>query len=120
MEDRWRVRPRAALQSLAQPPNVQVGLFPTFVVVADELLEELADSLELLAQSGAELTRAQSVPLGQLDVPFEPAPISTWSREALASDPLWAQARDLSRHTLAAFAWPVELPDPSHNTYVRG
>lgn len=106
---------RHSLQRLAQPPAAQVTLFPSLVVVGDELALAFDDALRAFRAATPEASAAQLRALQQLDEYLSelgPQNEALWIEPiALAVDPRWERVRGLARATLAAFHWPVEVSD---------
>lgn len=110
-----------AIQALAQPADVQRSLFPAFVVVGDELAEELGDALVDFENGGAALSPSQAGAIreldGYLDALSGPANLDFWDDPA---DARWERARRLAASALAAFGWPNLCPPRDGAVYVSG
>lgn len=107
---------RHSLQRLAQLPAAQVALFPSLVVLGDELARSFDDALRAFRASAHEASAAQLRSLQQLDDYLSELSGSQneafWIEPiALAVDPRWQQVRDLASAALAAFRWPAEAPE---------
>lgn len=108
---------RQSLQRLAQPPAVQVALFPSLALVGDELALGFHDALLAFRARVPEASAAQLAALQRLDDYLSELSGSQdesfWiERIALAMDARWEQVRSRARAALAAFSWPVEAPEP--------
>ena len=105
------------LQALAQTPEIQQGLYPGFVEVADELALEHEEALRSWIESGARdlATAGQLAAVGALDRQLEGMsdPVNAgllWSRDALASRPEWRAVRRLAGAALESLGWPNSPP----------
>lgn len=114
---------RHSLQKLAQPPAAQVALFPSLVVVGDELALGFDAALRAFRAAAPEASAPQLAALQQLEEYLRelsgPQNEAFWIEAiALAVDPRWARVRELSRAVLVAFHWPLELPEPVGASHV--
>jgi hypothetical protein len=106
-----------SLQAVAQPADVQLLLFPDFVVQTDEVMLDFDDALLLIkGELWSTLTPSQVEALIRIDDKmtemtreFDPNRIP---EDALRSDPQWEELRALAKQALMAFNWP-DLPPPS-------
>jgi hypothetical protein len=107
-----------ALQALAAPALEQCGLFPEWVVKANELALDFDHwASVMIGNYERELTEAQATGLKDIDRKLNAMTRSgadfdegLWDDPALHSSPHWAEVRVLAARTLAAFDWPVESP----------
>lgn len=107
---------RHSLQRLAQLPAAQVALFPSLVVLGEELARGFDDALRAFRASAPEASAAQLSSLQQLADHLSELSRSQsqafWLEPiALAVDPHWQQVREMASAALAAFHWPVEAPE---------
>lgn len=107
--------------TLAQPAEVQNGLYPSFVCLNDELALEFDDAYHLIGQFN--LTKEQ---LYWLDVINEllnslsKSDSSFESKEAHSSTEGWNRVRQLARDCLVLFGWPLNPPPVGRAAYVKG
>ena len=107
-----------SVQALAAPAEVQVTLYPDFVVKANELALDFDNWYECARFSLApEWSESQRTSLAALDAKLDAMSRSgaeftedLWLESALAADPNWEQVRDLARTAIRLFSWPVECP----------
>jgi hypothetical protein len=111
-----------AVLALAQPSEVQLGLFPDFVCKADELALDFEDGLLQLVGHDDEVTAEQRVALNALDALIigmsGQRNASFWTEEALRSHPKWHEIRTAAKATAAAFGWELRPPGPSGAIYI--
>jgi hypothetical protein len=112
-----------ALQAIAQPPEIQMELFPTFVVVADELALDFDQALQYARYKvGSQWTEAQIKALESLDRELEansgPDKPEIWETPDCLSHPSWSAFRELASAALSAFDWSNQIPKPSGAIYV--
>ena len=115
----WSVR------ALAQPASVQRKLFPSFVVVADELALEFEEHYALALAANRDLWSGDQLSkLRSLDHKLEAMSGSKNEELWLSDDYLlhaeWSVVRSLAREVLHAFGWPADEPPPSDAIYVSG
>jgi hypothetical protein len=97
-----------SVQALAQPPDVQLGLFPDFVCKADELALDF-DNFWSCAKGndGERLTAEQTSILdainSELDAMSGSVNAELWTDDALRENLQWAHIRELAKATLVAF-----------------
>lgn len=106
-----------ALQALAQPAGVQLGLFPNFVEVADELALEHEEAQANWRDEGGEsgLSSQQAEAIKAVDSLLEQMSGSDkaeilWTVEALESRQEWREVRRRASEALAHMGWPNEAP----------
>lgn len=114
---------KRCLQALAQPADVQVSLFPDFVVVGDELALSFDEALTRHRAANGSFSSGQASSLEALDAYLEelsgPHNETFWCDPAsLESDPRWQRIRDFARTALDAFAWAAVVPPPDGAIYV--
>lgn len=111
-----------AILALAQPPEVQLALFPDFVCKADELALDFEDGLYELAGHKDDVTAEQQAALDALDGLITGMSgernAAFWTEEALLSNPGWDGIRSAARATAAAFGWEIRPPGPSGAIYI--
>lgn len=110
-----------AILALAQPPEVQLALFPDFVCKADELALDFEDGLyELVGDE--DVTEEQRAALDAVDgllmAKSGQQNASFWTEEALRSHPTWDEIRSAAKATAAAFGWEIRPPGPSGAIYI--
>lgn len=116
--DSHRQRLMWSVQALAAPADVQITLYPDFVVKADELALDFENWYEcarsILASGWSESQRAAlaalDAKLGEMSRGGAEFTADLWLESGLASDPNWQQVRELARAALRLFSWPVERP----------
>lgn len=112
-----------AVLALAQPAEVQLGLFPDFVPTADELALSFEDGLYELAGHEDEFAADQLDAVDALNALLigisGQQNASFWTDEALVSHPIWEEIRTAARHTAAAFGWELRVPDLSGAIFIR-
>lgn len=101
-----------SLRALAQPATVQIGLYPSFVEVADELALELEEhlqrtDLDLLAPTQRDAVRALDRALEEMS---GPARAELWHVAALDVAPEWTRLRELASQVIATMGWSSEPP----------
>lgn len=103
-----------ATQALAQPAEVQVGLFPDFAAPADELALEFDEFYQpfIASDEAGLLLPGQRAALDELDTLLTElsGPDGPWTREALESADAWVRIRALAARVLAVLNWPNEAP----------
>lgn len=113
-----------AVLALAQPPEVQLALFPDFVCKADELALDFEDGLYELVGHEDGITAGQRAALDALDGLITGMSgernASFWTEEALRSHPTWEAIRSAARAAAVAFGWELRPPGPSGAIYIRG
>ena len=117
------LRLKHSLQTLAMPPDIQLGLLPDFVCKPDELALTFDHWYQcVLSNDDRTLSRQQKLALEALDKHLD---IMTgkehlWTEEAVKSLPEWEQIRRLARETLESFNWEVTVPPSYSFEYVPG
>jgi hypothetical protein len=112
-----------SLQALALPADSQPGLFPPFVVVADELALDFEQSHGVISaqlrdswsHSQREAVSALDKALLDMSGPDKP---QFWTDEGCLHHPRWEEIRRLACAALSAFAWPTEPPPNNRAVYV--
>lgn len=116
MRDTLETRFMWAVQALAQAAEVQLGLYPGFVVVADELALEHEEMQEQFLDSvdRESLSDAQQYAIEVLDrrlvAMSGPQNAEFWTEEALRAATEWVSVRALAQAVLDAMGWPSEAP----------
>jgi hypothetical protein len=117
------LRLKHSLQTLAMPPDVQLGLLPDFVSKADELALTFDHwHLCVLSNDEGSLSRQQKLALMAVDKHLDAmtGKEQFWTEEAVKSLPEWEQIRRLARETLELFNWEVTVPPSYSFEYVPG
>lgn len=113
-------------QAIAQPCEVQKGLFPSFVNVADELAIEWESSLLDLLQKPSILslfTQAQLDTIYSLDSYMATISgeknIQYWDNIALCSCIEWEKMRNMAKDILWIMSWPNIVPEKDQDIYIN-
>lgn len=123
--DRTLEELQRTIRALAQPFEVQVTLFPDFVVLGDELVMEFGDAVDACRRAGVAWSALQEQSLCELNEFIDSVSgdqfLELWfERERMRTDARWTRMRFLAAAVLDAFGWKNEVPDPSPATYIRG
>ncbi len=118
------LRLKHALQALALPPRVQLGLLPDFVCKADELALDFDHWCSTVVQredwSLTEFQRSQLVALdGALTDMSSAEQRLLWTDDAMTDRPEWQHVRMLAQAALAAFGWTLETPPSYRHEYIN-
>ena len=118
----WRARLEWSVRALAQPSKVQIGLFPDFACIADELALVFEESLRGAEAIGLPLSDLVSEALRKLDGQLErmsgPQNATFWTDEALTSSEEWARVRALAIDAAQLAGWPLSPPEQNPQVYV--
>ena len=105
---------RWSLQALAAPAQVQLELFPGFVLKVDELAIEFDQWYQVVKRRRTIFTPKQRKILEklnrQLDDISGPDNLHYWMEETLRTDTMWEKIRKLARTALVALGWTAESP----------
>ncbi len=109
---------RRALQSLAQPAEVQTCLFPDFAAEADALDLEFDQALQNTRPAqGARWSVLQAKAIEPLeraiDATSGPGRPERWESPDCLLPPTWSEFRSPATPARSAFGGPVEPPPPS-------
>lgn len=113
-----------ATQAIAQPCEVQKGLFPDFVNVADELAAEWEMALDELNDSevSSQLTDEQKAAIKRLDdymLSISGANnIQYWNNDALSQRVEWKNMREMADTILVAMKWEKSIPSKNNAIYI--
>jgi len=116
----WSVR------ALAQPADIQLGLYPDFVWVADELVFEFDEWYKKLCASveagkwpeaKLNLVHAINQQLVSMSTASDP---NLWTDEALAENEEWKNTRELALRCLHEMGWSLEPPPFERDLFVQG
>ena len=104
-----------AVQALAQPADVQITLFPSFVVVADELALDFDNWRQAFDSNfGTSWSPAQREAVEFLDQILDemsgPNNPELWLHKECLNHPKWSEVRRLAEKVLSAFQWPSDVP----------
>ena len=106
-------------RALAQSSEVQTGLYPDFVEVADELVLDWEEGLGQIDQA---LTVEQTVAIERLEsfILSNSGSLNPglWTMEALASAPEWQTIRQRALELIQVMQWSPESPGPSQDLFV--
>ena len=112
-----------SVQALALPAEIQIKLFPDFVVVADELVLEYDAWMDVLLRNfKIELTREQLFQIEKLNELIDNIPESTSKvseLEVLQSDSFYIKIRTKASEVLAEFSWQLEEPPFDRIKYIK-
>lgn len=112
----WSVR------ALAQAPEVQRGLFPDFVEVADQLALDFDEALRAVRSTSVPWTPGQTSLVETLDRALEamsgPQHTALWTMHALEHSAEWAELRGLAQKALRLFGWPQTSPPTNRGIFV--
>lgn len=108
-----------ALQALAQPAEVQFGLFSDFVCVGDELAIDYGNWSRWY-QAHHSLTVEQAKLLQELALLMAEIRGDAWSDAGLRTLAIWNEVRAKAAQTLVAFGWKVEIPPSGRSLYAPG
>ena len=107
------------LRALAQDSATQRALFPAFVAVPDELVEDFGDALDQ-SWPGCLTANPDIAALDDLIRARSGMP-EFWTDEALDHAPYWAELRNRARQILQDRNLPLTPPQPApHKTYISG
>lgn len=118
MSDEILLRLKFALQALASPAKIQIQLFPSFVIKADELALEFDRWYRCVKDS--ELQTEQKIALFEIDTELERMSHQKklWSEAALHTSFEWQKIRELAHRALHTFDWELQTPPGFHDEYV--
>ncbi|GKX61437.1 hypothetical protein [Pragia fontium] len=111
-------------QAIAQPCEIQKGLFPDFVNVADELAVEWEMALDELSdpEVSSQLTDEQKSAIKRLDdymLSISGADnIQYWSNEALSQSVEWKNMREMAETILVTMKWEKSIPSKNDAIYI--
>ena len=119
--DRIFQRLKHSLQALALPDQQQAQLFPTSVVVTNELVLDFDHWQSCtVGNYRTELTESQLRSLTNLNDKIDNADQSVWREDALGSHLFWIELRELAIRALEAFGWPLAVPPSYKHEFVLG
>jgi hypothetical protein len=109
-------------QAIAQPTQIQVTLFPSFVIIADQLALDWEEATIAFSRSDITLTMAQRSAMQKLDdymgsVSGPDFP-HVWIDEGWYATEEWKMMRELATQFLLEMNWSVECPPSSNDIYV--
>jgi hypothetical protein len=113
-----------ALQAMACDGDTQISLFPDFVVVSDEIVNDFdhwRQTVESRYQS--EFTSGQIDSLKGIDNIIDKitkGDEEIWDNESLKTHGLWEELRRLGSNALSEFNWDKQVPPTNRSTFVRG
>jgi hypothetical protein len=113
-----------AVQALAQPAEIQRTLFPSWVVVADELALDFEHwKTTFITYYGHLLSEEQRQAIKVLDDLLDdmsgPGKPELWTDEGCLNHPKWSEVRQLAVNLLRAFGWPLEVPPIGRSIYAQ-
>jgi hypothetical protein len=112
-----------AVQALTQPANVQPTLFPSFVVVADELALDFDNWRRAFeahfAESWSSQQRKAVHALDQLLDRMSRGRPRLWHGKECLKEHRWSEVRQLAGDVLKAFGWSSDIPPTGRALYAR-
>jgi hypothetical protein len=112
-----------AVQALAQPADVQPTLFPSFVVVADELALEFDNWRRAFeAHFGESWSSKQGKAIHVLDELLDRmsrGKPGLWRGKDCLKERQWGEVRQLAEDVLDAFGWSPEIPPTARAIYAQ-
>ena len=112
-----------AVQALAQSANVQPTLFPSFVVVADELALDFDNWRQSFhANFGTSWSAEQRRAVEALDEHLSEMSgdkPELWDGKDCLQHAKWSEVRLLAKDVLAAFEWSSYVPPTNRSLYVQ-
>ena len=113
---RWAVQARAA------QPYEQSQLFPPFICLSCELLDDFSNWYDVVRTNDILImTAVQEDALLALHAQVESMnDIQCFVPEELSRSPDWPHLRELAATCLRAFGWPMQLPPKNRSVYVQG
>ncbi len=110
--------------ALSQDAETQNGLFPDFVVVADELALNWDEALNELNDPDLRINDDQKSKIEKLDAMILAISglenIKFWDDDALEVFQEWEDIRLAASEVLKSFGWPIAAPPPSFDIYISG
>lgn len=113
-----------AVQALAQPAEIQPQLFPSFVMVPDELaldfdnwriaFDDRYGHVWSLEQRNAVVALDEL--LTMMSGPDKP---EYWISDGCLNHPVWSEVRRLAAEVLSVFRWPQDRPPPDRALYAQ-
>lgn len=115
-------RLKYALQALAMPAEIQLGLYPPIVCKADELALDFDNWYRATRFSSlVELTRSQIEALDAINEKLNlmsDSEKALWTDDGLRSEASWSEVRLLSQSALSSFNWETEPPPKTSDRFV--
>lgn len=107
---------------LALDPEEQIGCFPSFVVVADEIALTFGDSYQLVEQSVRKGEFGESKKIAEIESIFnEMSGVhENWTLEALRKGIRWQRVRTIARDILQEIGTKPRKPSLSWISYSEG
>ena len=106
-----------ALRALSQPCEVQVRLFPTFVCVPDELVDDFGDAYD--AMSEREKALHPDLVVLEMAILDKSGQLEFWTADALKSSDFWHDLRLMAFQALVDRDLPITPPEPDpRKTYI--
>lgn len=113
-----------SLQAMACSGEDQIQLFPDFVVVSDEIINDFDHWRQVaVGNHKSDFTMGQLESLTNIDRAIDNISNSKeeiWDNESLKIHQLWDNLRDLGLKALKEFKWNNDAPPTNRSTYVRG
>jgi len=114
------VRLKWAVQALALPANEQRDLFPSFVLVGDELALDFYECREIALKDHA-LTDDQLAALESLDATLSKMTaennMELWEEPGV-DHPRWEEVRNNAKDALKRLGWSMDTPPKDRAIYV--
>lgn len=118
-----QTRLKHALQSLAMVAEIQLSLFPEFVLKAEELALTFEHWYLCLRNNDEDkLSEDQKLSLAAIDEYLNQmsgeGKAHLWTEEATESEPEWEKLRELARQALKSFDWELGVPPKYWDEYI--
>lgn len=113
-----------SLQAMASDSEIQISLFPDFVVVSDEIINDF-DHWRLTVESRhkSEFSSGEIESLREIDITIDKitkVDEEIWDNDSLRTHVLWEELRRLGSKALSEFNWDKEVPPTNRSTFVKG
>ncbi len=113
-----------SLQAMACDSETQILLFPDFVVVSDEIINDFDHWRQTVeSRYKSEFSNGQIESLNKIDVVIDDITkneVEIWDNDSLKTHRLWDELRDAGTKALKQFNWDIEAPPTNRSIYVKG
>jgi hypothetical protein len=113
-----------SLQAMACDGETQISLFPDFVVVSDEIVNDFHHWRQTVESNyKSEFSSGQIESLRKIDDTIDKitkGDEEIWDNESLRTHGLWEELRRLGGNALSEFKWDKEVPPTNRSTFVKG